>query len=111
MKKLTLSLAALGLMTGAALAQQTTFADVDADANGELSFEEITVAWPQLTQDEFTAADTDGSGGLSAEEVAIMQQGAAAAPAPAAPADPAAPPTTTPADPAPPAEEVPSESM
>ncbi|WP_052732122.1 hypothetical protein [Devosia geojensis] len=108
MKKLVLSLAAVGLLTGAAFAQATTFADLDADANGELSFEEITVAWPQLTQEEFDAADTDGSGGLSAEEVAIMQQGAAAAPAPAAPA---APPTTAPADPAPPAGEVPSESQ
>jgi len=105
MKKLILSLAALGLMSGAALAQGTTFADLDADANGELSFEEITVAWPQLTQEEFTAADTDASSGLSPEEVAAIQQGAATT----APAAPAAP-TTTPAEPAP-AEGVPSESQ
>ncbi|MFC0011165.1 hypothetical protein [Devosia nitrariae] len=88
MNKLMLSLAALGLAAGAAYAQdQTSFASLDADANGELSFEEITVIWPQLTQEQFTAADLDVSAGLSGEEVAAVQSAAAAtAPADAAPA-------------------------
>ncbi|GLQ54374.1 hypothetical protein GCM10010862_16330 [Devosia nitrariae] len=107
-----LSLAAVGLAAGAVYAQeQTSFASLDTDANGELSFEEITVAWPQLTQEEFSAADLDVSGGLSGDEVATMQ-GAAATPAPEeAPTDPAAPPTTAPEDVAPPVDEVPSESL
>lgn len=101
MNKLMLSLAALGLAAGGAYAQdQTSFASLDVDANGELSFEEITVAWPQLTQEEFAAADLDASGGLSADEVASIQ-GAAAAPAPMteapaeAPAEEAAPDSLT----------------
>jgi hypothetical protein len=89
MNKLILSLAVLGLAAGAAYAQeQTSFDSLDADANGELSFEEITVAWPQLTQEQFTAADLDVSAGLSADEVAAVQSAAAATTAPTeAPAD------------------------
>jgi hypothetical protein len=82
MNKLILSLAALGLAAGAAYAQETSFESLDADANGELSFEEITVAWPQLTQEQFTAADLDVSAGLSADEVAAVQSAAAATTAP-----------------------------
>ncbi|SEQ25620.1 EF hand [Devosia sp. YR412] len=92
MHKLALTLAAFGLATAAAIAQTpTTFADVDTDASGELSFAELQVVWPDLSQAEFDAADADGSGGLSVEELNSVQPPAAAAPAaPAAPLDPAA---------------------
>jgi hypothetical protein len=95
MHKIVLGLAALGLTTGMAFAQTPmTFADVDTDANGELSLAELQVVWPDLTQEEFTAADIDTSGGLSVDELNSLQSSAApapAAPAPAAPLDPAAP--------------------
>lgn len=62
------SLVVLGL-SGAAFAQAATdFASVDTDANGSVSFAEAVVAWPDLTQDAFTAADVDGNGELSLEE-------------------------------------------
>lgn len=109
MHKIVLSLVVLGFSATAALAQTpTSFVDVDADANSELSFVELQVAWPDLTQEEFDAADTDLSGGLNADELNSLQPSAIPAapqakplraPAPFA-ADPAAVPPTL-ADPGP----------
>jgi hypothetical protein len=80
MKKLMISVAALGLAASAAYAQaDMSFAEVDTDMNGELSYAELAVAWPDLTQDEFDAADIDMSGGLTADELASIQ-GAVPAP-------------------------------
>ena len=88
MRKFALGLAIAGLSTAAVFAQTpTSFADVDTDGNGELSFAELQVVWPDLTQAEFEAADADASGGLSVDELNSLQP--AAVPAPAAPAAPA----------------------
>ena len=77
MHKLALSLAALALATSAALAQTpTSFADVDSDANGELSFAELQLIWADLTQSEFDTADADGSGGLNPDELNTLQPAA-----------------------------------
>lgn len=74
MHKIALSLAVLGLTTSAAFAQTpTSFADVDTDGNGELSFAELQVAWPDLTQAEFDTADVDGTTGLSVDELNSLQ--------------------------------------
>ncbi|MDB5615007.1 MAG: EF-hand protein [Devosia sp.] len=84
MHKIALSLAALGLATTAAFAQTpTTFADVDTDTSGELSFAELQVVWSDLDQTEFDTADADSSGGLVAGELNSLQP--SAVPAPAAP--------------------------
>jgi len=95
MKKFVLSsLILAGLTTGAFA--QSNFADVDADTNGELSFAELQVAWPDLSQAEFTTADADASGGLSTTELGSLQP-SAAAPAPAeAPSAPTLAPTDAP---------------
>ncbi len=88
MHKLALSLAVLGLSAGAAFAQTpTSFADVDTDANGELSFAELQLVWTDLQQSEFDAADADASGGLSADELNTLQPAAL----PATPETPEAP--------------------
>ena len=77
MHKLALTIALLGLSAGSAFAQSpTSFADVDTDANGELSFAELQVVWTDLTQAEFDAADADASGGLSADELNTLQPAA-----------------------------------
>lgn len=77
MQKIALSLAVLGLSATAAFAQTpTSFADVDADANGELSFVELQVAWPDLTQAEFDTADIDKTGGLTPDELNSLQPSA-----------------------------------
>lgn len=88
MKKILVSsMLVLGLSTAAFAQTPTTFADVDADANGELSLSELQTVWTDLTEDEFTKADADGSGGLSATELNTLQP----ASVPAAPSEPAAP--------------------
>ena len=85
MHKIALSLAVLGLSATAAFAQTpTSFADVDTDANGELSFAELQVAWPDLTQAEFDAADADANTGLGVDELNTLQPAAV----PAAPVPP-----------------------
>jgi len=77
MHKLALSLTVLGLSATAAFAQApTSFADVDTDASGELSFAELQVVWTDLTQAEFDTADADASGGLSADELNTLQPAA-----------------------------------
>jgi hypothetical protein len=77
MRKLALSLAIVGLSAGVAFAQSpTSFADVDTDANGELSFAELQLVWTDLQQAEFDAADADASGGLSADELNTLQPAA-----------------------------------
>ncbi len=77
MHKLALSLAMLGLSAGVAFAQTpTSFADVDTDANGELSLAELQLVWTDLQQAEFDAADADASGGLSATELNTLQPAA-----------------------------------
>jgi hypothetical protein len=74
MKKIILSsLVVLGLSTAAfAQAAAPDFATVDADASGGVSLAEAQVAWPDLTEEAFTAADIDASGELSAEELATL---------------------------------------
>jgi hypothetical protein len=78
MRKIALTLVVFGLSATAAFAQTpTSFADVDTDANGELSLAELQVAWPDLGQQEFTTADADASGGLSTIELGALQPAAA----------------------------------
>jgi len=79
MQKIVLTtLFALGL-SGAAMAQAATdFVAVDTDLNGGVSLTEAQVAWPDLTEEAFTAADTDGNGELSAEEYDALVAASAA---------------------------------
>jgi hypothetical protein len=86
MYKIAMTAAVLGLTATAAFAQTpTSFVDVDADGNGELSLVELQVVWPDLTDVEFSGADVDVSGGLSTDELNSLQPAAVSAPA----ADPA----------------------
>jgi hypothetical protein len=85
MKKIVLtSLFALGLSSAALAQAATDFATVDGDISGGVTLAEAQVAWPDLTEEAFTAADTDGNGELSVEEYNAL---AAAAGATAAPAE------------------------
>jgi len=68
MKKLVLALSILGFSGAHALAQETDFTKVDANADGLVSMEEATAAGWNWTQEQFTAADTDGDGSLNADE-------------------------------------------
>lgn len=76
MKKTIIALAALSPLAwaGVASAQGVTFADIDADGSGELSFSEVTAVLPNMTMETFTAADTDGNGSLSEAELQVLVQ-------------------------------------
>lgn len=80
MKKIILSsLVVLGLSTAAFAQTATDFATVDADVSGGVSLAEAQLAWPDLTEEAFTAADVDANGELSAEEYAAVTAAAATA--------------------------------
>lgn len=68
MKKLLISIVALGFSTAAMAQVVTDFASVDTDTSGDISLTEAQVVWPTLTEDAYKAADTDQSGSLSQEE-------------------------------------------
>jgi hypothetical protein len=51
---------------------------IDADVSGGISLTEAQVAWPDLTEEAFTAADTDANGELSAEEYDVLVAASAA---------------------------------
>jgi hypothetical protein len=95
MHKFSLGLAVLTMAAAPALAQTPmSFADVDLDASGELSFTELQAVWPDLTEDEFNAADLDANGSLNVDELNALQPSSVPAPipdamdAPATPLDP-----------------------
>lgn len=71
MKKILVSVLALGLATSGAMAQAAATPDLttaDADKSGDVSFAEAQLIWVDLTAEAFTAADTDASGALSQAE-------------------------------------------
>ncbi len=71
MKKFVLALGTVSALI-AGVAQAQTVVE-DTDGNGVYSFEELVVAFPELTQEVFAAADADADGALSAEELAAAQ--------------------------------------
>lgn len=71
MKKILVSVLALGLATSGVMAQAAATPDLttaDADKSGDVSFAEAQLIWVDLTAEAFTAADTDASGALSQAE-------------------------------------------
>lgn len=84
MKKILITIAALGLTSGMAFAQDVAaFAGADSDTSGDVNLAEAQVVWPDLTQEAFDAADTDKSGSLNQAEYDALAAGGAAATAPA----------------------------
>lgn len=73
MKKIVISLAVLAFATPA-MAQATSFAELDLDQNGELSFQEVTAAVPELTVEQFAEVDADANGALNEEEFAVLAE-------------------------------------
>lgn len=65
------------LMTAATAIALTTpawaQADLDANADGEVTLEEVQAVNPDFTAEDFATIDTDGNGTLSAEEVSAAQ--------------------------------------
>ncbi|MCB1396086.1 MAG: EF-hand domain-containing protein [Rhodobacter sp.] len=72
MKKLVLTLGVVSALAAAQANAQTVV--TDADGNGVFSYEEMVAAFPDLTQEVFTAADTNGDGALDADELKAAQE-------------------------------------
>lgn len=81
MKKLFITVAAIGLSTAAFAQGAISFASVDTDTSASVSLAEAQVAWPDLTQEAYDAADTNKDGQLDQAE---FDAWAATLPAPAA---------------------------
>lgn len=87
MRKIALGLVAASLFAVPVMAQTPlTFADVDANGDGRLSYEELQVVWPDLTPEEFATADIESAGGLTPEQLNALQPASVPAPAEAVPA-------------------------
>ncbi|MEZ5731277.1 MAG: EF-hand domain-containing protein [Paracoccaceae bacterium] len=67
MKKLAYTIA-LGLVP-AGMALAATLAEMDADANGLLSMDELKAAYPDLTDEGFAAIDVNADGSVDADEL------------------------------------------
>jgi hypothetical protein len=63
------AIAALGLAT---LAQAAT--DLDTNGDGVLTMDEVQIAYPDMTEDNFIAMDVNADGTLDDEEVAAAQE-------------------------------------
>lgn len=61
------------LVGGASLAMGQAEA-IDTDGDGMVSFTELLVVMPALTEAEFQALDADADGLLSAEEIAAAEE-------------------------------------
>ena len=74
MKKLLLmTAAAITLSVGGALAQNTPdFATTDGDKSGEVTFSELILQYPDVSQEQFDTADADKSGGLNEKEFLMV---------------------------------------
>lgn len=84
MRRIALGLMAASFIAAPALAQTPlTFADVDANGDGRLSYEELVLVWPDLSPEEFARADVESAGSLTPEQLNMLQP--ASVPAPAAP--------------------------
>ncbi|MGE4536966.1 MAG: LysM peptidoglycan-binding domain-containing protein [Desulfovibrio sp.] len=102
----------LGLIaSGCSKEDPQAFSKVDYNKDGKIIFEELIVAFPDMTVEEFLAADADRNGTLDEKEYQRLREARAAgkkldaAPAPAKPADkPKAANEQKPAEPAKPAE-------
>ncbi len=70
MKTILMSAVAAVALTAPAWAQ----ADLDTNADGMVTLDEVQAANPDITAEDFSAMDTDSDGALSAEEVTAAQE-------------------------------------
>lgn len=70
MKTILMSAVAAVALTAPAWAQT----DLDANADGMVTLDEVQAANPDITAEDFSAMDTDSDGVLSPEEVGAAQE-------------------------------------
>lgn len=95
-----LALSALALLAACGQEDPRAYVKVDHNKDGKIIFEELIIAYPDLTVDEFRAVDKDRGGALSEEEFVVFakarETGTKLIPPPAAKAEPAAKPAEAP---------------
>jgi hypothetical protein len=75
------SLVAAGLSYGAAHAQTPlSFSQVDSDNSGSISMDELKIAAPDMSEEQFNSADADGNGMLDQQEFAVLSPSASRSP-------------------------------
>ena len=67
-RKLIVTAALALALTGCSKTDEQAFSTVDYNKDGKIIFEELIVAFPDLTVEEFLAADADHNGGLDEKE-------------------------------------------
>lgn len=67
MKKLVLALATISSFAAVQANAQTVV--TDTDGNGTYSMEELKAAYPDLTEETFTAVDANADGAVDADEL------------------------------------------
>lgn len=67
---LTAAMLAFGVTATAMSAQSSA----DTDDDGLLSYNELLAAYPDLTEEIFTAIDTNADGALDADEMEVAQE-------------------------------------
>ncbi|MEM6759652.1 MAG: hypothetical protein AAF601_09270 [Pseudomonadota bacterium] len=72
MTKFLSTFALLAVTPALALAQAA--ADLDTNADGVLTLDEVQVGYPDITVDTFTAMDLNADGALDGEEVAAAEE-------------------------------------
>ena len=71
MKKLLVSILAIGFASAAMAQVATDFVAVDADASGDVSLTEAQVVWATLTEEAFKAVDTNADGEVDQAEYEV----------------------------------------
>ncbi|MDQ2066877.1 hypothetical protein Q9295_10865 [Xinfangfangia sp. CPCC 101601] len=74
MKRLSLTLTAVALLAGPALAQETVVVNtmpvvVDSDGDGRYTVEDLRVVWVELSDDDYKVIDVDADGFVSEDEL------------------------------------------
>lgn len=74
MTKFTTFAAAVAVAACPMVASANTAAELDANQDGYLTLDELQVAYPDMTADQFTLLDLDANGALDAEEIAAATE-------------------------------------
>ncbi len=71
MKKIVIQTVTVIALSATALSAQS---EMDADGDGLLSYNELLAAYPEMTEENFTAIDTNSDGAVDADEMKVAEE-------------------------------------
>ncbi|MCW1956095.1 EF-hand domain-containing protein [uncultured Lentibacter sp.] len=74
MKKTTLTLAVLATLLTPMLARADMLADLDTNADGAVTIDELQAVYPDMTAESFSAMDINDDGLLDADEITAAEE-------------------------------------